>query len=166
MSQREKLQGKMKVSGKSLQLLGMWLLNTCITYGFFLFSFFTICLLLSEEKKRREQEDQMYRERLRTLFIIAVIMSLLNSINTSGGNISWNDFVNEMLAKGEVSRVQVVPESDIVEIYLHPGAVIFGRPVCFARFNANTHLASEPLQWQWRITSHSVAFFLFCRGWR
>lgn len=56
-------------------------------------------------------------------------MSLLNSINTSGGNISWNDFVNEMLAKGEVSRVQVVPESDIVEIYLHPGAVIFGRPV-------------------------------------
>ncbi|KAK2853932.1 hypothetical protein Q5P01_006593 [Channa striata] len=81
-----------------------------------------------EEKKRREQEDQMYRERLRTLFIIALIMSLLNSINTSGGNISWNDFVNEMLAKGEVSRVQVVPESDIVEIYLHPGAVIFGRP--------------------------------------
>uniref|UniRef100_A0A3Q3DSI6 SPG7 matrix AAA peptidase subunit, paraplegin n=1 Tax=Hippocampus comes TaxID=109280 RepID=A0A3Q3DSI6_HIPCM len=83
---------------------------------------------LLEEKKRREQEDQMYRERLRTLFIIALIMSLLNSINTSGGNISWNDFVNEMLAKGEVSRVQVVPESDIVEIYLHPGAVIFGRP--------------------------------------
>ncbi|XP_067308119.1 mitochondrial inner membrane m-AAA protease component paraplegin [Pseudorasbora parva] len=81
-----------------------------------------------DEKKRREQEDQMYRERLRTLFIIAVIMSLLNSINTSGGNISWNDFVNEMLAKGEVSRVQAVPESDIVEIYLHPGAVIFGRP--------------------------------------
>ncbi|CAL8350813.1 unnamed protein product [Merluccius merluccius] len=81
-----------------------------------------------EEKKRREQEDQMYRERLRTLFIIALIMSLLNSINTSGGNISWNDFVHEMLAKGEVSRVQVVPESDIVEIYLHPGAVIFGRP--------------------------------------
>ncbi|XP_064414498.1 paraplegin [Latimeria chalumnae] len=81
-----------------------------------------------EEKKRREREDQMYRERLRTLFIIAVIMSLLNSINASGGNISWNDFVNEMLAKGEVSRVQVVPESDIVEIYLHPGAVVFGRP--------------------------------------
>lgn len=93
---------------------------------------------LSEEKKRREQEDQMYRERLRTLFIIALIMSLLNSINTSGGNISWNDFVNEMLAKGEVSRVQVVPESDIVEIYLHPGAVIFGRPVCRTGFK--THI--------------------------
>uniref|UniRef100_A0A2K6F175 SPG7 matrix AAA peptidase subunit, paraplegin n=1 Tax=Propithecus coquereli TaxID=379532 RepID=A0A2K6F175_PROCO len=82
----------------------------------------------NQERRRREREDQMYRERLRTLFIIAVIMSLLNSLNTSGGNISWNDFVNEMLAKGEVQRVQVVPESDVVEVYLHPGAVVFGRP--------------------------------------
>uniref|UniRef100_A0A8C9U4P3 SPG7 matrix AAA peptidase subunit, paraplegin n=1 Tax=Scleropages formosus TaxID=113540 RepID=A0A8C9U4P3_SCLFO len=86
------------------------------------------CLCFSEEKKRREREEQMYRERLRVLFIIALIMSVLNTINSSGGNISWNDFVNEMLAKGEVMHVQVVPESDIVEIYLHPGAVIFGRP--------------------------------------
>lgn len=71
----------------------------------------------------------MYRERLRTLFVIAVVMSLLNALSTSGGNISWNDFVHEMLAKGEVQRVQVVPESDVVEVYLHPGAVVFGRPV-------------------------------------
>uniref|UniRef100_A0A8C4W5P0 Mitochondrial inner membrane m-AAA protease component paraplegin n=1 Tax=Gopherus evgoodei TaxID=1825980 RepID=A0A8C4W5P0_9SAUR len=83
---------------------------------------------LLEEKKRKEREDQMYRERLRTLFLIAVIMSLLNSLTTSGVNISWNDFVNEMLAKGEVQSIQVVPESDIVQIYLHPGAVVFGRP--------------------------------------
>ncbi|XP_075795962.1 mitochondrial inner membrane m-AAA protease component paraplegin isoform X2 [Pelodiscus sinensis] len=81
-----------------------------------------------EEKKRKEREDQMYRERLRTLFIIAVIMSLLNSLTNTGVNISWNDFVNEMLAKGEVQSIQVIPESDIVQIYLHPGAVIFGRP--------------------------------------
>ncbi|XP_039359521.1 paraplegin isoform X2 [Mauremys reevesii] len=81
-----------------------------------------------EEKKRKEREDQMYRERLRTLFLIAVVMSLLNSLTISGVNISWNDFVNEMLAKGEVQSIQVVPESDIVQIYLHPGAVVFGRP--------------------------------------
>lgn len=71
----------------------------------------------------------MYKERLRILFIIAACMSLLNLFTSNGGNISWNDFVNEMLAKGEVARVQVVPESEIVEIDLHPGAVIFGRPV-------------------------------------
>ncbi|XP_042558160.1 paraplegin isoform X2 [Dipodomys spectabilis] len=81
-----------------------------------------------EEKRRKDREDQMYRERLRTLFIIAVVMSLLNSLSTSGGSISWNDFVTEMLAKGEVQRVQVVPESDVVEVYLYPGAVVFGRP--------------------------------------
>nr|XP_023965901.1 paraplegin isoform X2 [Chrysemys picta bellii] len=81
-----------------------------------------------EEKKRKEQEDQMYRERLRMLFLIAIIMSMLNSLTTSGVNISWNDFVNEMLAKGEVQSIQVVPESDIVQINLHPGAVVFGRP--------------------------------------
>ncbi len=108
----------------------------------------------------------MYRERLRTLFIIALIMSLLNSINTSGGNISWNDFVNEMLAKGEVSRVQVVPESDIVEIYLHPGAVIFGRPVRCAEFDTNTQLASELLRQMRVLTSHFLPWFLLCRGWR
>lgn len=85
--------------------------------------------LLTEERRRKEREDQMYRERLRTLFVIAVVMSLLNALSTSGGNISWNDFVNEMLAKGEVQRVQVVPESDVVEVYLYPGAVVFGRPV-------------------------------------
>ncbi|XP_004471976.1 mitochondrial inner membrane m-AAA protease component paraplegin isoform X2 [Dasypus novemcinctus] len=81
-----------------------------------------------EERRRKEREDQMYRERLRTLLVIAVVMSLLNSLSTSGGSISWNDFVHEMLAKGEVQRVQVVPESDVVEVYLHPGAVVFGRP--------------------------------------
>uniref|UniRef100_A0A8D0L5E9 SPG7 matrix AAA peptidase subunit, paraplegin n=1 Tax=Sphenodon punctatus TaxID=8508 RepID=A0A8D0L5E9_SPHPU len=80
-----------------------------------------------EEKKRQEQMDQLYRERLRTLFIIAVVMSLLNLFSTSTSNISWTDFVNEMLAKGEVQRIQVVPEMDIVEIYLHPGAAVYER---------------------------------------
>uniref|UniRef100_F7EWF3 Mitochondrial inner membrane m-AAA protease component paraplegin n=1 Tax=Macaca mulatta TaxID=9544 RepID=F7EWF3_MACMU len=83
---------------------------------------------LLEDRRRRERDDQMYRERLRTLLVIAVVMSLLNALSTGGGSISWNDFVHEMLAKGEVQRVQVVPESDMVEVYLHPGAVVFGRP--------------------------------------
>ncbi|TSK20066.1 Paraplegin [Bagarius yarrelli] len=81
-----------------------------------------------EEKKRRERENQMYKDRLLVLFVIAVCMSFLNLFTSNSENISWNDFVNEMLAKGEVARVQVVPESEIVEITLHPGAVIFGRP--------------------------------------
>uniref|UniRef100_A0A4W6CKW8 SPG7 matrix AAA peptidase subunit, paraplegin n=1 Tax=Lates calcarifer TaxID=8187 RepID=A0A4W6CKW8_LATCA len=81
-----------------------------------------------EEDEEKKNRRQMYRERLRNLLILAFILSIFNSINSISSNISWNDFVNEMLAKGEVSRVQVVPETDIVEIYLHSGAVIFGRP--------------------------------------
>lgn len=106
----------------------------------------TVLCLLSEERRRKEREDQMYRERLRTLFVIAVVMSLLNSLSTSGGNISWSDFVNEMLAKGEVQRVQVVPESDVVEVYLHPGAVVFGRPVSFTAFERQTWIFPFTLQ--------------------
>ncbi|KAM8876844.1 mitochondrial inner membrane m-AAA protease component paraplegin [Synchiropus picturatus] len=78
-----------------------------------------------EEKKRAEQTN---RARLRNILVIIFLSFVFNSLNTNSRNISWNDFINEMLAKGEVSRVQVVPENDIVEIYLHPGAVIFGRP--------------------------------------
>ncbi|KAG8508145.1 Paraplegin, partial [Galemys pyrenaicus] len=81
-----------------------------------------------EARRRKEREDQMHRERLRTLLVVAVVMSLLNALSSGGGSISWSDFVHEMLAKGEVQRVQVVPESDVVEVYLHPGAVVFGRP--------------------------------------
>ncbi|XP_037545763.1 paraplegin isoform X2 [Nematolebias whitei] len=80
-----------------------------------------------EEKKRRDQMKH-HLERLRLLVILALLMSLTKYFNINDSNISWNDFVNEMLAKGEVSQVQVDPESDVVKIYVHPGAVIFGRP--------------------------------------
>ncbi|XP_061449709.1 paraplegin [Rhineura floridana] len=80
-----------------------------------------------EEKRRREMMNQMYRERLRNLIFIAIFISVLNYFSSGWNSLSWNDFVNEMLAKGEVQRIQVVPEIDIVEVYLHPGAVVFGR---------------------------------------
>uniref|UniRef100_A0A8D3BXE8 SPG7 matrix AAA peptidase subunit, paraplegin n=1 Tax=Scophthalmus maximus TaxID=52904 RepID=A0A8D3BXE8_SCOMX len=98
-------------------------------------------VISTSEKKRREQEEKMYRDRLVTLVIISLIFTLLNSISSSiGGNISWNDFVNEMLAKGEVSRVQVVPESDIVEIYLHPGFnAKHATFITFITFTADMH---------------------------
>ncbi|KAM4639264.1 mitochondrial inner membrane m-AAA protease component paraplegin isoform 4-T4 [Amazona ochrocephala] len=72
----------------------------------------------------------MHIERLRALFIITVIVLLFRFMlgeNREGTNISWNYFVNEMLAKGEVQRIEVVPESDIVEVYLHPGGTPHGQ---------------------------------------
>uniref|UniRef100_A0A8C0BXU0 SPG7 matrix AAA peptidase subunit, paraplegin n=1 Tax=Buteo japonicus TaxID=224669 RepID=A0A8C0BXU0_9AVES len=84
-----------------------------------------------EDEKRRKRENQMHLERLRALLIITFIVLMFRftvSENREGTNISWNYFVNEMLAKGEVQRIEVVPESDIVEIYLHPGGTPHGQP--------------------------------------
>uniref|UniRef100_A0A8D2PZB2 SPG7 matrix AAA peptidase subunit, paraplegin n=1 Tax=Zosterops lateralis melanops TaxID=1220523 RepID=A0A8D2PZB2_ZOSLA len=83
-----------------------------------------------EEEKRRRRENQMHLERLRALLILTFVVLMLRfmiSENREGTNISWNYFVNEMLAKGEVQRIEVVPESDIVEIYLHPGGTPHGQ---------------------------------------
>ncbi|KAM9268729.1 mitochondrial inner membrane m-AAA protease component paraplegin [Cariama cristata] len=83
-----------------------------------------------EDEKRRKRENQMHLERLRALLIITFIVLMFRftvSENREGTSISWNYFVNEMLAKGEVQRIEVVPESDIVEIYLHPGGTPHGQ---------------------------------------
>lgn len=86
----------------------------------------------TEEEKRRRRENQMHLERLRALLVLTFVVLMLRfmiSENREGTNISWNYFVNEMLSKGEVQRIEVVPESDIVEIYLHPGGTPHGQVV-------------------------------------
>uniref|UniRef100_A0A8C4K166 Mitochondrial inner membrane m-AAA protease component paraplegin n=1 Tax=Dromaius novaehollandiae TaxID=8790 RepID=A0A8C4K166_DRONO len=85
---------------------------------------------LLEDEKRRKRENQMHLDRLRALLILTFILLMFRftvSENREGTNISWNYFVNEMLAKGEVQRIEVVPESDIVEVYLHPGGTPHGQ---------------------------------------
>lgn len=86
----------------------------------------------TEEEKRRRRENQIHLERLRALLVLTFVVLMLRfmiSENREGTNISWNYFVNEMLSKGEVQRIEVVPESDIVEIYLHPGGTPHGQVV-------------------------------------
>lgn len=41
--------------------------------------------------------------------------------------INWNDFCYQMLAKGEVQKVVIRPGGNIVQVYLHDGAVIKGQ---------------------------------------
>uniref|UniRef100_A0A8D0F7L4 Mitochondrial inner membrane m-AAA protease component paraplegin n=2 Tax=Strix occidentalis caurina TaxID=311401 RepID=A0A8D0F7L4_STROC len=98
--------------------------------NYMLISFFSDIFFSKEEEKRRKRENQMHLERLRALLIITFIVLMFRftvSENREGTNISWNYFLNEMLAKGEVQRIEVVPESDIVEIYLHPGGTPHGQ---------------------------------------
>ncbi|XP_075045156.1 mitochondrial inner membrane m-AAA protease component paraplegin [Mixophyes fleayi] len=79
-----------------------------------------------ENDEEKKKEHMMFIYRLVTLSSIALGLYFINSM----GNVyvSWNDFVNEMLAKGEVKRVEVVPEGDYVLIQLHERAVVMGRP--------------------------------------
>uniref|UniRef100_A0A8C5WLL0 SPG7 matrix AAA peptidase subunit, paraplegin n=1 Tax=Leptobrachium leishanense TaxID=445787 RepID=A0A8C5WLL0_9ANUR len=87
----------------------------------------------NDESKKPPDDKEEKNQRGRVGVLLSLIMGVLvvnlllkgSSIDAS---ISWNDFVNEMLAKGEVVSVKVDPENDVVSAYLHPGAVVFGRP--------------------------------------
>ncbi|XP_068117082.1 mitochondrial inner membrane m-AAA protease component paraplegin isoform X2 [Hyperolius riggenbachi] len=75
-----------------------------------------------DEQKKREG-DLLPRWFLLMFIVIAwFIMSTLDQIS----DVSWTDFVNEMLAKGEVARVEVDPEDEYVYVYLYGGAVVMG----------------------------------------
>lgn len=43
--------------------------------------------------------------------------------------VSWNEFLYQMLAMGEVEEIVVRPDIDIVTIILHEGAIIKGKKV-------------------------------------
>lgn len=51
--------------------------------------------------------------------------------------VSWNEFLHQMLAKGEVDEIIVRPDLDMVTIFLHEGAVIKGRRVEHSTFHMN-----------------------------
>lgn len=43
--------------------------------------------------------------------------------------VSWNEFLYQMLAKGEVEQIIVRPDIEIVTIILFEGAVVKGKKV-------------------------------------
>ncbi|XP_063986247.1 paraplegin isoform X2 [Diachasmimorpha longicaudata] len=78
-----------------------------------------------------EQKAALFKILLFSLFIYGVFIypmtTLGNRIQTAPF-ISWNEFVHQMLAKGEVQELIVKPDMDWVTIVLHDGAIIKGRP--------------------------------------
>ncbi|XP_077863533.1 mitochondrial inner membrane m-AAA protease component paraplegin-like [Saccoglossus kowalevskii] len=96
-----------------------------------------------EDPKEEEEEDPAKRgnegDNVRVLFLLMLFLFILNIVSGSdeAENISWQTFVNEMLAKGEVSHVSITHyktengspsvNSDIVNVYLHRGAMVFGK---------------------------------------
>lgn len=78
-------------------------------------------------------------------FTIIVVTSILNGGGAgSGGNgkkgdsenftVSWKEFVQYMLASGEVKEVIIRPQYEYVRIILHDGAIINGRRPRFSSY--------------------------------
>ncbi|XP_041455366.1 paraplegin-like isoform X2 [Lytechinus variegatus] len=100
-----------------------------------------------ESQDQKDDDDPSRKagdgENIRMLIVLMLILTLLNLLSRGdeAQNISWQTFVNEMLAKGEVKSLSVTyydsdgsgesknPESDVVHVFLHDGAIVFGREV-------------------------------------
>ena len=72
--------------------------------------------------------------------------------------VSWNEFVHQMLARGEVDRVLVRPDINAVTVYLQEGAVIKGKKVstCDARVNEIREIALSLFE---VITRHYLCMY-------
>lgn len=73
------------------------------------------------------------------VFTMVVITSILRGDSTGRGDInnyivSWKEFVQYMLAAGEVKEIIIRPQYDYVRIVLHDGAVINGRRPRFTSY--------------------------------
>lgn len=71
-------------------------------------------------------------------FTILVVTSILSYAGGQQGDpenytVSWKEFVQYMLASGEVKEIIIRPQYDYVRVVLHDGAIINGRR---ARFNS------------------------------
>ncbi|KRT82847.1 hypothetical protein AMK59_3148 [Oryctes borbonicus] len=68
---------------------------------------------------------------LSAYMVIAIISLMFPSSNQPEvvRYVSWNEFLYQMLAKGEVEEIIVRPDVDIVTIILYDGAIIKGKKV-------------------------------------
>ncbi|KAL2723505.1 paraplegin [Vespula maculifrons] len=64
-------------------------------------------------------------------FLYFIGKHILFTSTESTANISWREFVQEMLAKGEVEEIVVFPSTNMVKIHLYPGAIIKGQKLLF-----------------------------------
>ncbi|KAK4877676.1 hypothetical protein RN001_010182 [Aquatica leii] len=76
---------------------------------------------------------------LTAYMVIAMISLMFPSSNQPDvvRYVSWNEFLYQMLAKGEVEEIIVRPDIEIVTIILHDGAVVKGRKVDHKTYHMN-----------------------------
>lgn len=87
----------------------------------------------NDPNKDPPEEDKMpFTARLMLLFWLSFLLYVTLRLQTGEDAntyrfVSWNEFVHDMLSKGEVEEVIVRPEAEMAFIRLHQGAIIKGR---------------------------------------
>ncbi|XP_019640186.1 PREDICTED: paraplegin-like [Branchiostoma belcheri] len=79
-----------------------------------------------DDGQQQPNDDNLNRLRFVVLVFFLLSLFFMQGQNDGGRMVSWHEFVHDMLAKGEVSSVDV-EDSDVVRIHLQPGAQVFGR---------------------------------------
>lgn len=91
-----------------------------------------------DDKKKKNENDEKVMSVLTkailwmmTLYMFIVVISFIlpkkNNPETSTRYVAWNEFVHQMLSKGEVKELIIRPDMDVVTIILHEGAIFKGR---------------------------------------
>ncbi|GMT24233.1 hypothetical protein PFISCL1PPCAC_15530 [Pristionchus fissidentatus] len=86
-----------------------------------------------KEKKREQIVAAMKRVLAVSLFVYGLVF-MVNPRNKEGpntvSNITWSEFVNNVLPTGQISKIVVFPEKDVAFIYMYEGAKTFqGKPL-------------------------------------
>lgn len=91
-----------------------------------------------DDKKKKNDQDKVTAMLMKIIMWLMafymvstfLVMFLQNKQRPEGGNsrfVSWNEFVHNMLATGEVRDLIVRPGMEMVTIILHDGAIIRGK---------------------------------------
>lgn len=106
----------------------------------------------NQKQSDQDDEDEKQKRNLRMMAQFFAALTLLSTLTLLLGKegeprendavfITWNEFVSQILSRGEVRRITVRPETHIATIYLHDNAVISGRKAERERFYM--HLGSN-----------------------
>uniref|UniRef100_A0A2P2HZ44 Paraplegin n=1 Tax=Hirondellea gigas TaxID=1518452 RepID=A0A2P2HZ44_9CRUS len=94
-----------------------------------------------EDEKRNKRMQSKAAWWMVTAYLAVVLLGILFPSNGPTENmiryVSWNEFVHQMLGRGEVDRVLVRTDANAVIITLHEGAVIKGKKVDQLQYHLN-----------------------------
>ncbi|KAJ1523756.1 hypothetical protein ONE63_001589 [Megalurothrips usitatus] len=82
-----------------------------------------------DKNKQRDRLQFLFKVMTYSLFLTLLLLLPRSDMELQQRQVSWQEFVHQMLSKGEVQQIIVMPDIGIANIILHDNAVINGKPV-------------------------------------